>query len=68
MGMTMQHPRLWLLPLPQRIIYALLSRLAGEREQEEVDHDGQGDAQHHAHQQPEQASSSQRLDAFRRVG
>ena len=59
MGMTMQHPRLWL--LPQRIIYALLSRLAGEREQEEVDHDGQGDAQHHAHQQPEQAPSSHPL-------
>ena len=24
MGMTMQHPRLWLLPLPQRIICAQL--------------------------------------------
>jgi hypothetical protein len=66
MGMTMQHPRLWL--LPQRIIYALLSRLPGEREQDEVDHDGQGDAQEDAHQQPEKASSSHRLDAFRRVG
>jgi hypothetical protein len=68
MGMTMQHPRLWLLPLPQRIIYALLSRLPGEREQHEVDHDGQGDAQEDAHQQPEKAPSSHRLDAFRRVG
>jgi hypothetical protein len=68
MGTTMQHPRLWLLPLPQRIIYALLSRLPGEREQAEVDHDGQGDAQGDADQQPGKASSSHRLDAFRRVG
>ncbi len=37
MGMTMQHPRLWLLPLPQRIICAQLSRLPGQPEQEEVD-------------------------------
>ena len=68
MGTTMQHPRPWLLPLPQRIIRSLLCGLPGKREQEEVDHDGQGDAQHHAHQQPEQASSSHRLEAFRRVG
>jgi len=58
MGMTMQHPRLWLLPLPQRIICATLSRLPGQSEQEEVDNDGQGDAQENAHQQPEKASSS----------
>jgi hypothetical protein len=56
MGMTMQHPRLWL--LPQRIIGTLLCELAGEREQDEVDHHGQGDAQHHANQHPEKASSS----------
>ena len=68
MGMTMQHPRLWLLPLPQRIIRAPLSRLPGEHERDEVDHDGQGDAQHHANQQPEKASSSHRLGAFRRIG
>ena len=67
MGTNMQHPRPWLLPLPQRIIRSLLCGLPGKREQEEVDHDGQGDAQHHAHQQPEQASSSHRLDAFRGV-
>jgi hypothetical protein len=53
MGMIMQHPRLWLLPLPQRIIYASLSRLPGEREQDQVDYDGQGDAQENAHQEPE---------------
>jgi hypothetical protein len=53
MGMTMQHPRLWLLPLPQRIICALLSLLPGEPEKEEVDYDGQGDAQYYAHQEPE---------------
>jgi hypothetical protein len=58
MGMTMQHPRPWLLPLPQRIIYALLSRLPREREQDQVDHDGQGDAQENAHQEPEKAPSS----------
>jgi hypothetical protein len=51
MGMTMQHPRLWL--LPQRIICALLSLLPGEREQEEVDYDGQSDAQENANQEPE---------------
>src|SRR5687768_2114746 len=68
MGTTMQHPRPWLLPLPQRIICPLLCGLAGKPEQEEVDHDGQGDAQHYAHHQPEKASSSHRLDAFRRVG
>jgi hypothetical protein len=56
MGMTMQHPRL--LPLPQRIICAQLSRLPGEREQEEVDYDGQSYAQDNAHQEPEQAPSS----------
>ena len=53
MGMTMQHPRLWLLPLPQRIICALLSRLPGEREQGEVDYDGQSYAQENAYQEPE---------------
>ena len=53
MGMTMQHPRLWLLPLPQRIICALLSRLPGQPEQCEVDHDGQGYAQENAHQEPQ---------------
>jgi hypothetical protein len=53
MGMTMQHPRLWLLPLPQPVICAPLSRLPGEPEQEEVDHDGQSYAQYHAHQEPE---------------
>jgi hypothetical protein len=53
MGMTMQHPRLWLLPLPQRIIGTLLCGLPGGREQEEVDHDGQGYAQYHTHQEPE---------------
>jgi hypothetical protein len=58
MGMTMQHPRLWLLPLPQRIICAQLSRLPGQPEQEEVDYEGQGDAQYHAHQEPEKAPSS----------
>ena len=58
MGMTMQHPRLWLLPLPRRIIYALLSLLPGEREQEEVDHDGKSDTQENAHQEPEKAPSS----------
>ena len=58
MGTTMQHPRLWLLPLPQRIIRAPLSWLPGEHEQEEVDNDGQGDAQENAHQEPEKASSS----------
>jgi hypothetical protein len=68
MGMTMQHPRLWLLPLPQRIIDALLSRLPGEREQDEVDHEGQGDAQEDANQYPEKASSSHPLDAFRKIG
>jgi hypothetical protein len=68
MGTTMQHPRPWLLPLPRCIIGTLLSGLAGQHEQEEVDHDGQSGAQHHAHQQPEQASSSHRLEAFRRVG
>jgi len=52
MGMTMQHPRLWLLPLPQRIIYALLSLLPGEREQGKVDYDGQSYAQENAHQEP----------------
>jgi hypothetical protein len=52
MGMTMQHPRLWLLPLPQRIICALLSRLPGQHEQHEVDHDGQSYAQENAHQEP----------------
>ena len=67
MGMTMQHPRLWLPPLPQRIIRAPLSRLPGEHEQEEVDHDGQGDAQEDAHPQPEKASSSHPLEAFRTV-
>jgi hypothetical protein len=65
MGTTMQHPRPWLLPLPQRIICAPLSRLPGHYEQDEVDHDGQGDAQYHAHPQPEKASSSHRLEAFR---
>ena len=45
-----------------------LCKLPRKREQEEVDHEGQGNAQHHAHQQPEQASSSHRLDTFRRVG
>jgi hypothetical protein len=40
MGMTMQHPWLWLLPLPKRIICTLLSRLPGEGEQDQVDHDG----------------------------
>jgi hypothetical protein len=49
MGTTMQHPRPWLLPLPQRIICAPLSRLPGQSEQEEVDYDGQGDAQENAH-------------------
>ena len=68
MGTTMLHPRPWLLPLPQRIICPLLCGLPGKREQKEVDYDGQGDAQHHAHQQPEQAASSYRLDTFRRVG
>ncbi len=58
MGMTMQHPRLWLLPLPQRIIRAQPSLLPGEREQDKVDYDGQGDAQDNAHQEPEQAPSS----------
>jgi hypothetical protein len=53
MGTIMQHPRLWLLPLPQRIIYALLSRLPRQREQDQVDYDGQGDAQENAHQEPE---------------
>ena len=53
MGMTMQHPRLWLLPLPQRIICALLSRLPGQREQDQVDYDGQSYAQENAHQEPE---------------
>jgi hypothetical protein len=53
MGMTMQHPRLWLLPLPQRIIGTLLCGLAGEREQEEVDYDGKSYAQENAHQEPE---------------
>jgi len=66
MGMTMQQPRLWL--LPQRIIYAPLSRLPGEREQEEVDHYGQGDAQEDAHQHPEKAPPSHPLAAFRREG
>jgi hypothetical protein len=61
MGMTMQHPRLWLLPLPQRIICAQLSQLPGEREQGEVDHDSQGDAQYHAYQEPEKAPSSHPL-------
>ena len=56
MGMTMQHPRFLL--LPQRIIYAQLSRLPGEREQEDVDYDGQSYAQENAHQEPEQAPSS----------
>jgi len=59
MGTTMQHPRL--LPLPQRIICAPLCRLSGQREQDEVDHDGQRDAQYHAHQQPEKAPSSHLL-------
>ncbi len=58
MGMTMQHPRLWLLPLPQRIICPQLSRLPGKREQEEVDHDGQSYAQENAHKEPEKAPSS----------
>jgi len=53
MGMTMQQPRLWLLPLPHLIICALLSQLPGEREQGEVDRDSQGDAQYHAYQEPE---------------
>jgi hypothetical protein len=53
MGMTMQHPRLWLLPLPQRIICALLSRLPGQREQDQVDYDGQSYAQYHVNQEPE---------------
>jgi len=56
MGMTMQHSRLLL--LPQRIICAQLSRLPGEREQEDVDYDGQSYAQENAHQEPEQAPSS----------
>ena len=51
MGITMQHPRLLL--LPQLIICAQLSRLPGEREQEEVDYDGQSYAQENAHQEPE---------------
>jgi len=53
MGTIMQHPRPWLLPLPQRIIYALLFRLPGQREQGKVDYDGQGDAQENAYQEPE---------------
>jgi hypothetical protein len=61
MGMTMQHPRPWLLPLPQRIICAQLPRLPGEPEQEEVDHDGQGDAHENARQEPEKAPSSHLL-------
>ena len=36
--------------------------------QDEVDHDGQSDAQENAYQQPEQAASAHRLEAFRRVG
>ncbi len=66
MGTTMQHPRPWL--LPQRIICSPPSLLPGEHEQDEVDHDGQGDALENAHHQPEQASSSHPLDTFRRVG
>src|SRR5688500_11086526 len=66
MGTTMQHPRPWL--LPQRIICSPPSLLPGEHELEEVDHDGQSDAQEHAHHQPEKASSSRLLKTFRRVG
>jgi hypothetical protein len=40
MGTTMQHPRPWLLPLPQQIIYALFFRLPGQPEQDKVDYDG----------------------------
>jgi hypothetical protein len=61
MGMTTQHPRLWLLPLPQPVICAQLSRLPGEPEQEEVDYDGQSYAQYYAHQEPEEAPSSHLL-------
>jgi hypothetical protein len=58
MGMTMQHPRPWLLPLPQRIIGTLLCGLPGGREQDQVDYDGQSYAQENAHQEPEKAPSS----------
>jgi hypothetical protein len=58
MGMTMQHPRPWLLPLPQPVIRAQPSRLPGQPEQDQVDYDGQGYAQENAHQEPEQAPSS----------
>jgi hypothetical protein len=44
----MQHPRLWLLPQPQLIICAQLSRLPGEREEDQVDYDGQSYAQYHS--------------------
>jgi hypothetical protein len=52
MGTTMQHPRPWLLPLPQQIIGTLICGLSGEREQGKVDYDGQGDARENAHQEP----------------
>ena len=68
MGKTMQHPRPWLLPRPQRIILALLSGLSGKHEQDKVGHDGQGYAQDHADHQPEQAPSSHRLNAFPGMG
>jgi len=58
MGMTRQHPRLWLLPLPQRIICAPLSLLPGQREEDQVDYDGKSYAQQNAHQEPEKAPSS----------
>lgn len=61
MGITMQHPRLWLLSLPQRIIDTLLCGLPGGREQDQVDYDGQSYAQENAHQEPEQAPSSHLL-------
>ena len=66
MGTTMQHPRL--LPLHRRVIRAPLSRLPGEHEQDEVDENGQGDAQENAEEQSEKAPSSHRLGAFRAVG
>src|SRR5918994_3681617 len=45
-----------------------LGSLPGQHEQDEVGHDGQGDAQDYANQQPEQAPSSHPLNAFRGVG
>ena len=45
-----------------------LFRLPGKHEQNQVDHYGQGDAQEHADQQPQQAPSSLRLEVFRAAG